>query len=111
MIRAGDLRHVVRIEQRSATVDAVGEQLNTWSLFVQRRAAIDRTPGREVWSSQERQGRVPTVFRMRWHDGVLPAMRLIHDEKVFNILSVIDPDNGRGAEMLITCEELVEVAQ
>ena len=108
----GRMRHVVRIDQRVTTQDAAGEQVLTWNQFATRRAAIEVTPGRELWSSQERQGRVPTIFRLRYLDGVVPSMRLIHSrdgsEKVFNILSAIDPD-GLRVELVITTEELVEV--
>lgn len=50
---------------------------------------------------------MPTVFRLRWRDGVLPAMRLVSGDRVFNIVSAIDPD-GMRAELVITAEELVE---
>ncbi len=112
-INAGEMRHVVRIERRSSTPDASGEPVLSWVLFAQRRAALDRTPGREVWASSERQGRVPTVFRLRYLADVVPSMRLIHvrdgTEKVFNVVSAIDPDGLRVA-LVITAEELVQVA-
>lgn len=102
------MREVVRIDRRSTTQDAVGEPLLSWVPFTPLlRAAIERTPGREIWASSERQGRVPTVFRLRWRDGVLPAMRLVSGDRVFNIVSAIDPD-GMRAELVITAEELVE---
>ncbi len=101
------MREVVRIDQRSTTQDAAGEPLDTWTEFATRRAAIERTPGRELWASSERQGRVPTVFRLRWLEGVLPAMRIVNNSKVLNIVSAIDPD-GMRAELVITAEELVE---
>jgi head-tail adaptor len=104
---SGKMRHVVRIEQRATTQDASGEPALTWTLFASRRAAIVRTPGREIWSSEERQGRVPTLFRLRFLEGVLPAMRVIHGDKVFNILSAIDPD-GMRAELVLNTEEHVE---
>ncbi len=106
------MREVVRIDRRSTTQDAAGEPLLSWTPFTPPlRAAIERTPGREVWSSSERQGRIPTVFKLRYLDGVLPEMRLVlravAGEKVFNILSAIDPD-GMRAELVIAAEELVE---
>lgn len=109
-LNAGQMRFVVRIEQRTTVQDAAGEPNNTWTLFQQRRASVERTPGRELWASDQRQGRVPTMFRLRFLDGVLPQMRLIHNSKVFNILSAFDPD-GTKAELTIMAEELVEEAQ
>lgn len=108
MVRAGDMRHSVRIERLSSTQDAAGQPQRTWTLIAERRAAIQRTPGSEVFASAQREGRVPVVFRLRYLSGVLPAMRLVFDGKVHNILSAIDPD-GRREELVVTAEELVEV--
>lgn len=109
MVRAGEMRHSVRLEQRTTQQDAAGQQEATWLLFAERRAAIQRTPGSEVFASGARNARVPTVFRLRYLAGVTPAMRLVHAGKVFNILSAID-QGGRGEELIITSEELVEAA-
>lgn len=110
MVRTGEMRHQVRIEVRTATQDAAGQQADYWTEVVTRRAAIDRMPGSEVWASAQRSGRVPTVFRLRFLEGVSPGMRLVCDEKVFNILSAVDMA-GRREELVITAEELVgEVA-
>ena len=107
MIRSGAMRHTVRFERRSPAQDAAGEPLNEWILYAERRCAIERTPGREVWASAQRSGRVPVVLRLRWLSGLLPGMRAVLGEKALNILSAVDPD-GRGAELLVTAEELVE---
>ncbi len=109
MMRAGDMRHVVTLEIRSQQLDSAGQPVDVWLFFAERRAALERAPGREVWASAQRSGRVPTVFRLRYLDGVTPAMRLLHAGKVFDILSAID-QAGRGEELLITAEEHVEEA-
>lgn len=106
MINAGKMRQIVRLEQRSTTPDAAGEPLLEWTLFAQRRASIERTPGGETFSAAQRQGRVPTTFKLRYLPGVLPAMRLICDAKVYNILSAAADD--KNSELVITAEELVE---
>lgn len=105
MVNAGRMRHLVRIEKRTSVQDATGEPELVWEILAERRAELVASTGREVFS-QGREGRVPTLFRMRFLDGVLPQMRLLYDERVFNILSAVDPD-GRGAELLVTTEELV----
>ena len=106
MVNAGAMRHQVRLETRSTARDAAGEPLLSWSLFAERRAELVRTPGTELFA-QGRNGRVPTVFKLRYLAGVTPAMRLLCKGKVFNIISAIDPD-GHRAELLVTAEELVE---
>lgn len=107
MVRAGDYRHQITVQQRSTTQDAAGEQLDAWTTFITRRAAIQRTPGREAFAAAQDNGRVPTVFEMRYVDGVTNAMRVVFDSRVFDIKSAIDPDNGLKAKLLVTCDERV----
>jgi len=112
-LNLGQMRHVVRIDVRSSAQDGAGEPVLSWSPFAPpMRAQLEVTPGREIWGSSERQGRVPTVFRVRYLPGVKPSMRVIHkrddSEKVFDIVSAIDPD-GLRIELVLSCEELVEV--
>lgn len=108
MTIAGPMREVVRIEQRSTTQDALGEESTTWVLVAQRRAAVVAMPGSEVWASKERHGRVPTMFRMRWPADVtvLPSMRIVWRGRLFNIVSAVD-ETGRRTDLLVTCDELV----
>jgi len=108
MVRAGDMRHLVRLEARSTVQDSVGEQLDSWTLVCERRAAIQRTPGTETFGAQARQGRVPTVFRLRYPVDVSPPvgpeMRLIHDGRVYDVVGAVD-QAGRKEELVIIAEE------
>ncbi len=108
MTNSGFMRGMVRIEQRSTVQDSNGEESPTWSLVGTRFAEKVATPGREVWSSNERHARVPTIFRIRFPKtfSIESKMRLIHKSKLYDIISAID-ENGRGVDMLVSCEELV----
>lgn len=108
MVRAGQMRHEVTIQQRSTAQHATtGEPLNTWTTFAIRRAAIERSPGSEVWASAQRSGRVPVVLRLRYLSGVLPGMRVLLGAKVLDIISAVDLA-GLREELVITAEERVE---
>ena len=108
-LRIGDMRHRVLIEQRTPLQDTAGQPVFTWLLVAERWAAMERSPGRELWSSAQRSGRVPSVFRLRYFPGVTPAMRLTCEGTVYNILSAVD-QAGKGEELVITAEALVEVS-
>jgi hypothetical protein len=54
----------------------------------------------------ERNGRIPVVFRIRYLDGIAPALRVVFNGKVHNILSAVDLE-GIKEEILLTTEELV----
>lgn len=107
-INAGAMRERVTIQARAEQQDSAGELQLSWNIFARARAELMRTPGREVFDSIERNARVPTTFKLRFLDGVLPKMRLIDSKsRVFNIVSAMDP-TGRREELLVTCLELVE---
>lgn len=109
-IRAGELDTRISIEARSTTQDATGEPDTTWDVFAERWASIERTPGSELWGSAQRNGRVPTIFRLRCLAGVMPAMRVVAQGRVFDVKSVVRP-SGRSGEMLLVTDELVESIQ
>lgn len=108
-MRAGPMRHRVTIQRRSTTLDAAGGVLDVWEDVATRWASMDRANGSEVWASAQRSGRVPAVFRLRYLSGVVPAMRLVFDGRVYNILSAVD-QSGLREELTVSAEELVEVA-
>lgn len=108
-INAGAMREQVTLQTRSTQQDSSGEPLPQWNQFATLRAEIVRFPsGKSTFdqASAQRIARVPTTFKLRWLDGVLPEMRLLNRSKVYRIMSAIDP-TGRHEELLIMCEELV----
>lgn len=110
MVRAGDMRHRVRLEVQTTQQDAAGQPVNTWNIFAERRAAIDRTPGREVFAAAQRDARVPVILRLRYLEGVTAGMRLVFTcgccsgRGVHDVKSAPDP-TGLREELLITAEE------
>ncbi len=108
MTDSGAMRQVVKILEPTTARSPSGAPLKDWVEVATRRAEKTATPGAEIWSSNERSGRIPTVFKIRWPRTfkVSPKMRLEHRGRVFDIVSAIDPD-GREVDMLISCLELV----
>lgn len=106
MINFGEMRHRVSIQQRTSQKDGAGELVEQWNEVMTRPAALARTPGTEIWASAQRNARIPTIFKLRYEDGVLPGMRLVHDGRTYDIKSALDP-SGRGEELVLTTEELV----
>lgn len=108
MTVAGPMREVIHLQAQTTTQDETGQRRLVWADVATRRAALAQTPGSESLSSASRSARVPTTFRIRYPQSieVLPAMRVVHRGKVFNIVSATDLD-GRRVDLHITAEELV----
>jgi SPP1 family predicted phage head-tail adaptor len=110
VIHPGKMRFRVSIEQRTDVQGASGEQLDTWNLFASRRAARVAMTGTEQFAAQQQFGRVPTIFTVRYIDGVLPSMRLREGVKLYEIVSAVDPDGTKEKLTITTLERVGEVA-
>lgn len=110
------MRDSVRFERRVSSQDAAGGQLFSWVFVAQVRAQVKPGSGSEVVAADQREGRVPTIFSLRYLEGLDPSMRLVlvrwdrvnqrSTEQVYNILSAVNPD-AQKVEHLVTATELV----
>lgn len=105
-IRPGEMRHRIRIERQSTAVDAAGEPLRVWALVAERWASVEPLVGKEFFASQQRSGTVKTRFRLRFLAGVAPKMRIVWNNKVFDISDVLMVD-GIEHELVIMADESV----
>lgn len=108
MTNAGPMRHTIALQVRSETQETTGEKKLLWSDFATRRAEKLSSAGTEQVVADQRVGRVPTVFRIRYprEFELGPKNRVVHRGKVFNVISADDRD-GRRVDLFLTCEEIV----
>lgn len=105
-MRAGELRHLVIIQQMTETQNAYGESVRTWAEFAQACAAVEPLSGREYFDSQQRQADVTTRITLRYRAGIVPRMRVLFGARVYEIDSVIDIEE-RHREMQLMCAEQI----
>lgn len=108
MIRAGEMRHRLSIQEQTFVPDAAGQPEEAWALHAEVWGAVEPLLGNEFVASLQRQDRLPTRFRMRFLEGVVPRMRIVFDGRLFDILTVQVPA-GIKHEMIVLAEEQVEV--
>lgn len=110
-MKAGRLRHRVRIEQKSSTDDNQGGVTETWGLLDVVPAEV--TPDLEGAENETASHTAQTIrhtVSMRYRTGVTPSMRLVFGERVLTILSVVNVGE-RDKELAIRCiEEVGEAA-
>jgi phage head-tail adaptor, putative, SPP1 family len=99
-MRAGRLRHKIEIQQVVETQSATGAVINTWQTYYQARASYEPKSGKEAYTAQQEHAQATAMFRMRYKAGITTKMRLIYDNRVFDIENVIDV-YGRGRELQI----------
>lgn len=110
-VRTGDMRHVLKIEQRTFTKDSDGNDTETWAEHATVRAAMRPTSGREYFSGRQVVAEASTVITT-WYQPINGAnYRVIYDDpknsqtRIFGIRAIITPDEIRGT-MLLFCDEV-----
>lgn len=108
MIRAGELRHRVTIQQNNSTSrDAVGAEVPNWQDVATVWAAVEPLRGREYLESQQVNAEVDTRIRIRHYPGITPDMRVIWGSRIYEIEAVINVDE-RDREIHLMCRERVD---
>lgn len=103
-MRAGVLRHRVRIEQPVNARDPLtGDLVETWTTYADSvPAEIVPLSGREFIQSGANQAELSARATVRWDAGIAPTMRLIHDGRVYQITAVLpDPTFARHATLML----------
>src|SRR5262245_32080883 len=97
-MRAGLLRHTVKIEEAHEARDTMGGVIVTWKEYATVYAAIEPLTGREAIQAAQLQAQVDHRIRIRYLPGVVPKMRVTHDERAYDIQAVLDVE-GRRREL------------
>lgn len=109
MLHLGKMRHRIEIQVRDVEPTETGEPGYSWSEFATIWSSVEPLlGGYEAVASRQRQARVPTRFRIRYLGGIRAEMRVVWDERWFNITEVQQID-GKRHEMILLTEELVEM--
>ncbi len=98
-VASGTLRHRVLIQRQVTTKDEDGVQTTTWVEVAMVWASVEPLSAREFIQSGQTQSAVTARVTMRYRDGLLPSMRLIHRGEIFNIAGLL-PDKTSGLEYI-----------
>lgn len=102
-MKAGNLDQRVTIERQAGGVDELGQPLpDAWSAIGSCWAAVLPLQGREFISAQAVASEVTTRVVIRYRPGITPADRVVHDGRIFNIVSVIDVRSAND-ELQLMC--------
>ncbi len=103
-MRIGELRKQVAIQQEQPTPDGAGGYALTWTTLATTWADISPISGTEVFTSGHLEGHVTHKVTMRWRSDITITsdMRLLYNNRIFNILTVMNNDErNRFAELLV----------
>ena len=110
-MKAGLLKHRVKIEQPTTTRDKAGQPIATWTDWPTsasngfRRAHVVPTGGSEQAIGGALEFVAGFTITMRYRSGLTAGMRITHNSRVMHITSVINMDEA-GVWMIAECKEV-----
>ncbi len=105
-MRAGQLKHRITIQSKSASQNTYGEEVITWADWATVWAAVEPLQGREFLDGKQITAEVTTRIRIRYRSGILPEYRVKFGSIYYDILSII-PLEERDREIHLMCQEIL----
>jgi SPP1 family predicted phage head-tail adaptor len=105
MIRPGELRERVTVQQPERSTTSLGESQLTWSDYASRWASVEGVSSREALQYGQQQVEVTHKVRMRYLSGLSHTMRLQWRSRVLDVVSVLE--YGNRSEHVLICQEQV----
>jgi SPP1 family predicted phage head-tail adaptor len=105
-MRSGKLRHRVILQNVQPVQDTTtGEVSDEWADVATVWAAVEPLSVREFTAAQAVQSKVTTMIIIRYRQGVDASMRILFDDKIYNIEGIL-ADKKSGKEYLtLPCSE------
>lgn len=107
-MKAGSLRHVIDIQQRTLTADAYGGREREWDedepFAKEIYASVEPLSGSEQWRADQVQASVTHKVTIRYLAGVTSKMRIKFGERYLKIASVKNLDE-RNRTLEVMCTE------
>lgn len=111
MIDPGKFRHRITFQQYDGTLDENGDirddEDGNWDDFKTVWASVEPLSGKEFYAAEQSQSEVTHKIRCRYFSGISPAMRILHGDGKYHIVSIIDWQL-RHESFLIMVKELPE---
>lgn len=107
MIGAGQLTKRVILQAPSVTKAADGAETVTWTTLSTIWAEIASSGGREFWQAKQANAEISHMVRIRYRARMSPRFRIVHGGRVFQVLSVINPDEGQ-TDLILLCKEVAQ---
>lgn len=103
-MRSGNLKQKVTIKTFSETQNDFGEVIQGESDFAIVYASIIPISGKEYFASKSVNAEVTHKIEMRFLSGVTPSMKIVYNNRTFNIESVINIREANKTLQLMATE-------
>ena len=107
-MRIGELRHRVTLQRKEITEDALKQQSEVWTDIATVWARIEPLSGREYFAARQENADISVKIIIRYLPGITTDSRAVFDGRVFEALSVVNPEE-RCESLILMCREAVSV--
>lgn len=105
ILKIGKLKHRVTLQEYTATRDSYGAELEAWVDIATAWASVEPLTGKEYFQTQQINAEISTKVTIRFKAGVAAKMRLIYNDRVFEIISVINTEE-KDVQLVLMCREM-----
>ena len=105
MIRAGTLRHPIKIESNQTTINDYNEPVEQWTTLHTTRANIKPLKGNENFISDQIHAETTHLITMRYLKPLDTSMRINFNGRFFDILSIINIEEKNRALQILAKEQ------
>jgi len=104
MIRPGEMRERVTVQQATPTLNSIGEATLTWSTLRTVWAAVNGVSSQEALVDGQQESRVTHRVRLRYIEGLKHTDRFLWRSRILQIVSLLEYANR--SEHVAVCEEV-----
>ena len=105
-MRSGRLNKRVTIQELSISKDQFNADIESWADVITVWAHIEPLRGREYWQAKQVVAEVTGRITIRYQQGIDEKMRVTYGDNTYNILAVINPEEGNRILQLLVKEIL-----
>ena len=105
-MRAGKLRHRVRVQEAASTRNSRGEVTLTYSTGTPHWAEVSPLSGAELERAGQIASEATHQVRMRHFEGLDSAQRILFGTRTFEIVEPPRNTDERGIELVLLCKEM-----
>jgi SPP1 family predicted phage head-tail adaptor len=106
-MRTGLLRNRITIQIPTRTKNDFGEWVKSWADWVTVWSAIEPNQGKRFFEAAQANSEVQGIIRIRYRAGILPTMRVKYGDRIFQIISIVHPQE-RMRELHIFYKEALD---
>ena len=105
-MKIGELRHQIKLQNVAASQNAYGEPIAGYGTYATVWAAVEPLQGRELEIARAIAAETTHKVTIRHRDDVAQTDRVGFGNRMFEIISIIDPQE-RNRMLILICKEVV----